>query len=615
MSGTIGQDSEVMFGGLYDNSLPSTRGDPIFNIHSYPTKIDPVAVLTCILAHTEPGETVFDGFSGSGTTAIASLLAKEPGKSRLKTVTNHIDDFRLGIRKCHAFDVSGLGWYIGNTLVNLPDVETFSTSAKRILSQFEKEAPGIYQTHNEDDKSTIRHVVWSEVIECPDCKSEIILGEIMVDLANIEIKDSGNCPLCDCSVNFSQAVRITINEEDVFTGETREKRKLSPWMTYGKTGKKNWRRESVAEDVGLESYDFSKLHVPIRKMLDSESEKWGELHRKGYHQGITHLHHFYTPRNLWVIAKIKSLIELEDPALQPALRLWLSSYISTHATLMTRVVCKSGSKDLTTTSKETATMYVSNLPVEKNIIAGLERKLNSFCKGFKDIPKNDSSVKVHHRTCTDTGLDEHCVDYVFIDPPFGDNIQYSEVNFINEAWLGLSTDAENEAIVSPHQEKTDDDYSRLLYEAFKEIDRILKPKKFITIAFHSAKKKHWHSISSAWDKAGFAVANASVLNKEQGSLKQVTTYAAVKGDSLILLTRKSDFEQESSNTGPDVWQYVRDQIMASNKEIDRQSAYSIFVNYCLMQGIDQPADSSKFFEWHASTMYEINFGGVDNQSD
>ena len=105
-----------------------------------------------------------------------------------------------------------------------------------------------------------------------------------------------------------------------------------------------------------------------------------------------------------------------------------------------------------------------------------------------------------------------------------------------------------------------------------------------------------------------------MLNKEQGSLKQVTTHAAVKGDSLILLTRKSDFEQEFSNTESDVWQYIRDQIMASNKEIDRQSAYSIFVNYCLMQGIDQPADSSKFFEWYASTLHEINFGGVDNQS-
>jgi hypothetical protein len=155
----------------------------------------------------------------------------------------------------------------------------------------------------------------------------------------------------------------------------------------------------------------------------------------------------------------------------------------------------------------------------------------------------------------------------------------------------------------------------LLYEAFKEIDRILKPKKFITVAFHSAKAKHWHSISSAWDNAGFAVVNASVLNKEQGSLKQVTTFTAVKGDSLILLTRKSDIEQESSKIASDVWQIVRDQITASKNEIDRQSAYSMFVNYCLLHGIDQPADSSKFFEWYASIMQEINFGGFDNQPD
>jgi len=380
-------------------------------------------------------------------------------------------------------------------------------------------------------------------------------------------------------------------------------------MTYGKTGKKNWRRESAAEDVGLESYDFSKLHVPIRKMLDSESEKWGELHRKGYHHGITHLHHFYTPRNLWVIAKIKSLIELEDPALQPALKLWLSSYISTHATLMTRVVCKSGSKDLTTTSKETATMYVSNLPVEKNIIAGLKYKLNSFCKGFKDIPKNDSSVKAHHRTCTDTGLDEHCVDYIFIDPPFGDNIQYSEVNFINEAWLDLTTDVENEAIVSKHQNKDDDTYSELLFSAFTEFNRILKPNKFITVAFHSSKAKHWRSVSSAWTKAGFAVVNTSVLNKEQGSLKQVTTYSAVKGDSLILLARKSEVEQEICETEIDPWKHVRDLITNQKSKMDKQSAYSAFVNYCVQHHVDQPADSGEFFEWYASYMAEKNFGG------
>ena len=608
-------DGEIVFGGLYDKSLASTRGDPIFNIHSYATKIDPVAVLACILAHTEPGDTVFDGFSGSGTTAVASLLAQAPGDSRLTKIKQQISAFKIGPRGCHAFDVSGLAWYIGDTLVNLPDVRTFQHSAERVLKKFEKEAQGIYQTTNDSTKATIRHVVWSEVIKCISCDSEIILGDVMVDLEIVQMNKMGNCPHCKAEIELPKAPRVMVSRDDVFIGERVSKRKLVPWMTYGKTGKKNWRRKSIEDDGGVENYDFTNLNVPVRKMMDSEEENWGELHRSGYHKGLNYVHQFYTTRNLWVIAKVKHLIECEDPKLQPALMLWLSSYISTHATLMTRVVCKKGSKDLTTTSKETATMYVSNLPVEKNIISGLKYKLKSFCKGFSEIPKNDSTVRVHHKTCTDTGLDGHSIDYVFIDPPFGDNIQYSEINFINEAWLGLNTDVENEAIVSPHQKKTDDSYSQLIYEAFKEIDRILKPKKFITVAFHSAKAKHWHSISSAWDKAGFAVVNASVLNKEQGSLKQVTTFTAVKGDSLILLTRKSDFEQESSKIASDVWQIVRDQITASKNEIDRQSAYSMFVNYCLLHGIDQPADSSKFFEWYASIMLEINFGGFDNQPD
>ena len=115
------------------------------------------------------------------------------------------------------------------------------------------------------------------------------------------------------------------------------------------------------------------------------------------------------------------------------------------------------------------------------------------------------------------------------------NIQYSEVNFINEAWLDLTTDVENEAIVSRHQNKDDDNYSELLFNAFTEFDRILKPNKLITIAFHSSKAKHWRSVSSAWTKAGFAVVNTSVLNKEQGSISK-SACTSCEGD---FITRRN----------------------------------------------------------------------------
>ena len=37
--------------------------------------------------------------------------------------------------------------------------------------------------------------------------------------------------------------------------------------------------------------------------------RWGELHRAGYHYGITHLHHFYTARNYIVMSKLWKLTD------------------------------------------------------------------------------------------------------------------------------------------------------------------------------------------------------------------------------------------------------------------------------------------------------------------
>ena len=45
------------------------------------------------------------------------------------------------------------------------------------------------------------------------------------------------------------------------------------------------------------------------------------------------------------------------------------------------------------------------------------------------------------------------VDYVFIDPPFGNNLPYAELNFLWEAWLRVFTNAAQDAVVSGTQEK------------------------------------------------------------------------------------------------------------------------------------------------------------------
>src|SRR3546814_3350233 len=64
---------------------------------------------------------------------------------------------------------------------------------------------------------------------------------------------------------------------------------------YGSTGKKRWSRRATAADLTL----IKKIEAePIPSCVPQALIPWGDLYRKGYHQGITHVHHFYTRRNL-----------------------------------------------------------------------------------------------------------------------------------------------------------------------------------------------------------------------------------------------------------------------------------------------------------------------------
>ena len=68
---------------LYQRPFPARRSGALYAAFPYPTKISPEAIALFIAAHTEPGESVFDGFAGSGTTGHAVLaLNKQDGGNR-----------------------------------------------------------------------------------------------------------------------------------------------------------------------------------------------------------------------------------------------------------------------------------------------------------------------------------------------------------------------------------------------------------------------------------------------------------------------------------------------------------------------------------------------------
>lgn len=592
---------------LYAKPVSATRGGPLFSAFAYPTKIAPESIALFIATHTEPGATIFDGFGGSGTTGLATLLCGNPTEELKHEAARLGLRAKWGPRNAVLYELGALGAFVGSILCAPPEPKAFAAAAHEILADCRKQYGWMYEAIAPNGvEGEIRHAVWSDVLICPACRRRVPLWDACVSLGPARISNTFCCPQCSHEASLDAVERALADEQDDLLDGTRKVRQRGMARIYGVTGKEKWSRPVQASDQRLLER-LSKEALPDG--IPVEPIAWGDLHRGGYHQGMTHLHHYYTRRNLIAFAALWQRTEAYESTLQDALRLWLLGYNASHSTIMTRVVAKAGQADLVVTSAQPGVLYVSGLPVEKNLFRGLERKIKVIARAFDAVRYKPGAVKVVQGSCRSVDLPDASVDYVFTDPPFGGNIPYSEVNFINEAWLGRRTEAADEIIVSESQNKTVGTYARLMSDAFQELHRILKPGGLATVVFHSAEAAVWNALRSAYESCGFGVESVSVLNKTQGSFKQVTA-GTVRGDPVILLTKEQPAVAEDLEDLDNVIELLLQEAMASGDpaEHDPQRLYSRLVAHCLSRHRNVPLDAAPFMRWYAGqrTLEEFN---------
>ena len=409
---------------LYAGALRARRSGPLYSAFPYPTKIAPETIALLIAAHTVPGDTVFDGFAGSGTTGLAALLCEAPTPELLRATRLLPVKLQWGARNAVLYELGALGAFIGETLTNPPEPRAFRRAAEAVLMAAAADDGWMYGAHDlARHGGTVRHLIWSDVLRCPHCQSDASLWDSCVSRTPAAIASHFICRHCSYHVSLDEAERITDIAADEILGTNREVRVRRPVWLYGNTGSSCWSRPVDRNDLELlDRIDCTPLpdSVPIVPI------PWGDLYRRGYHQGITHLHHFYTRRNLIVFSRLWERTKAYSGAMTAALRFWLLSYNAAHATVMTRVVAKSGQPDLVVTSAQPGVLYVSGLAVEKNLIAGLRRKLSTITRAFELIHGRRSRVEVRQGSSCSVDLPSSSIDYAFTDPPFGGNIPYSE---------------------------------------------------------------------------------------------------------------------------------------------------------------------------------------------
>jgi len=308
----------------------------------------------------------------------------------------------------------------------------------------------------------------------------------------------------------------------------------------------------------------------------------------------------YTARNFRAIATLWQLIDDEPTHLREALRLLVLSYNAAHSTLMTRVVLKKNSPDFVVTGAQSGVMYVSGMPVEKNVFVGVQRKIATFTAAFELVQGLEGNANVVTGSSARLHLLDESVDYAFTDPPFGAYIPYSEINQLNELWLGQTTNTTDEAIISPAQGKGVAEYQALLTGVFSEMARVLKADAEATLVFHSSQAAVWRALVESLADSGLTVLAASILDKTQASFKQVNGHVAVSGDPLLRIGKGIRATHPTQPVGS--MQELAHEVASENATSrlisarDRQRRYSELVGRALVEGVPITMDAHAVYD-------------------
>jgi putative DNA methylase len=119
----------------------------------------------------------------------------------------------------------------------------------------------------------------------------------------------------------------------------------------------------------------------------------------------------------------------------------------------------------------------------------------------------------------ETCLPDKSVDLVVTDPPFFDNVHYSELADFFFAWQslyprGFLKNAQTTRHTNEVQDTSADKFASKLCTVFSECYRILKDNGILVFTYHHSRAEGWIALSKAVIDAGFSICNAHPVKSE-----------------------------------------------------------------------------------------------------
>lgn len=547
-----------------DTSVGKT--DALYKAHGYHTKVPHLAIVPSILHYTEPGDIVLDGFSGSGMTGVAAQFCGTAPESYRKQIEREWNTAGYapptwGERRVILNDLGPAATFI-SAGYNLPfNVREFERAAKKILKDVETELGWMYETLHSDGKTKgrVSFTVWSEVFSCSDCSGDVVFVEAALDPVTKRIAEQIRCPHCGCEVSKESMTLQFESFVDSTTKEVAQRPRRKPVLIAYKVGKTSFEKKPDEHDLELLAR-IGRMPIPdampILQLPDCQMTRVGRM-------ATTHtsaVHHMFVARASHAMAALWSKASAtKDPDARRALLFAFEQGIRTLSILNSYepLAFSQNARGPKTF------LYVPSQHSEVSPWFFFDGKLKRLAKAFSEFMGSRAGAAISTGTCAAIPAPDASIDYIFTDPPFGENIYYADLNVVTEAWHRVLTDPTPEAILDRVRGKSLNEYQNLMRQCFEEYARILKPSRWITIVFSNSKNSIWHAIQEALGSAGFVIADVRTLDKQQGSFKQVTS-TAVKQDLVISAYKPTDALVNRFKLGystpDDAWAFIREHL-------------------------------------------------------
>ncbi len=156
------------------------------------------------------------------------------------------------------------------------------------------------------------------------------------------------------------------------------------------------------------------------------------------------------------------------------------------------------------------------------------------------VAQNDSSR---------LSLPSESVDFVVTDPPYFDNVQYSDLSHFFRCWLKTFLPGEanwqyvaHDSAVAENSEN-EEKFGSVIGRIWKECNRVLKrPHGRLIFTYHHWKPGAWAQLTIALQQAGFSLVNAFVVHSENPISVHIINLRSLKHDTILVLKPRNGNE-------------------------------------------------------------------------